>query len=145
KAASRLAKAFRERKVTKIYRAVVEGDATKAVHAREGRLTHQLKRDEKIRFTRVVESGGKEARLWWRVLSAMAHRTWLEIELETGLSHQIRCQLAAAGHPIVGDKKYGARQRILNIQGTIALYCYRLKVKHPTFCQNPPSLQKKQF
>jgi 23S rRNA pseudouridine1911/1915/1917 synthase len=52
----------------------------------------------------------------------------LEIRPETGRSHQIRVQLAAAGHPIVGDRKYGSRQPFAD---GIALRAVRLRFEHP--------------
>jgi 23S rRNA pseudouridine1911/1915/1917 synthase len=53
----------------------------------------------------------------------------LEIELETGRYHQIRAQLAFAGHPIIGDSKYGSKQSLPN--GAIALCHTRLEFPHP--------------
>jgi 23S rRNA pseudouridine1911/1915/1917 synthase len=53
---------------------------------------------------------------------------WLEIELLTGRKHQIRVQLASRGHPILGDRKYGARSQFA---AGIALHARRLVVSHP--------------
>lgn len=132
KAASRLSAAFRNRSVTKIYRAAVEGDIRYRHAETNGRLIQRLERDQAARVTRIAENGGKEARLTFQIIRAQPHRSWIEIELETGLPHQIRAQLAASGHPIVGDRKYGARQLILNHKGVVALYCHSMSVKHPT-------------
>ena len=132
KAASRLSSAFRQRAVKKIYRSVVEGDATQMHRETHGELNHRLDRDEKNRITRVCETGGKSARLLWDTLKSASHRSWIEVDLKTGLSHQIRAQFAAIGHPIIGDSKYGARQIILGHTGVIALYCHQMTVPHPT-------------
>ena len=132
KAASRLSAAFRQRTVVKTYRAVVEGDATSQQQQTGGRLIHNLIRDEKTRVTHIAPTGGKVARLQWKMSQASSHRSWVTVNLETGLAHQIRAQLASIGHPIVGDRKYGARQIILDHPGVIALYCYQLCVPHPT-------------
>jgi 23S rRNA pseudouridine1911/1915/1917 synthase len=132
KAASRLSAAFRNRSVTKLYRAAVEGDIRQRHAETGGRLIHRLEREQATRVTRVSDSSGKEARLTFQIIGAQPHRSWIEIELETGLPHQIRAQLATIGHPIVGDRKYGARQLILNHKGVIALYCHSMSVKHPT-------------
>jgi 23S rRNA pseudouridine1911/1915/1917 synthase len=56
---------------------------------------------------------GKLAIMHWRVLSRIAKpvaATWLEVQLETGRTHQIRVQAASRGHAIVGDAQYGATQ-----------------------------------
>jgi 23S rRNA pseudouridine1911/1915/1917 synthase len=58
----------------------------------------------------------------------------LKIVLETGRYHQIRCQCAAMGHPILGDVRYGASKRGLGPQlpsGTIALHHAQLTLQHP--------------
>ena len=52
----------------------------------------------------------KKANLKYRVISVEGTTSLLEIELETGRHHQIRCQLAHAGHPIIGDEKYGSEK-----------------------------------
>ena len=54
--------------------------------------------------------------------------TLLEVEPRTGRSHQIRVQLAGAGHPIVGDRKYGSQR---SFPGGIALQAVRLIFEHP--------------
>ncbi|MBN2715589.1 MAG: RluA family pseudouridine synthase [Deltaproteobacteria bacterium] len=143
KSASRLSAAFRERTVIKMYRAVVQGDVTRIHHETAGRLVHRLLRDERTRISQITDQEGKPASLSWRVLRTALHRSWIEVALETGLPHQIRAQLAAVGHPIVGDRKYGAKQTILNEKGVIALYCHEMQVPHPisgnTFSVRAPS------
>jgi 23S rRNA pseudouridine1911/1915/1917 synthase len=52
--------------------------------------------------------GAKEAVLHYRVICTTEAGSWLEIELETGRTHQIRVQAASRGHPVVGDAQYGA-------------------------------------
>jgi 23S rRNA pseudouridine1911/1915/1917 synthase len=53
--------------------------------------------------------GAKEAILHYCVLCASELGTWLEIELETGRTHQIRVQAASRGHAVLGDAQYGSR------------------------------------
>jgi 23S rRNA pseudouridine1911/1915/1917 synthase len=85
-------------------------------------LVHWVKsRQNKPTLVRNISSDGyQEARLSYRVLSffnisnanklQVTEQTALLVELHTGRKHQIRCQLAKIGHPIVGDGKYGAQQ-----------------------------------
>jgi 23S rRNA pseudouridine1911/1915/1917 synthase len=127
KCASRLSLQFRERTTTKIYWARVEGvpDAT------QGELRHRLGKDPKTRITRAVSGAqGKEARLRYRVLDTQSDTSLLEVTLITGLSHQIRAQLSALGHPVVGDKKYGSRHPFR--PGAIALMSKSITFSHPT-------------
>jgi 23S rRNA pseudouridine1911/1915/1917 synthase len=88
--------------VTKKYRAMVEG--TPASPA--GTLRDRLLEDKSLRVRR-VETGGELAITHYRVLGERGKRSILELQLETGRKNQIRVQLAALGHPIVGDRKYG--------------------------------------
>jgi 23S rRNA pseudouridine1911/1915/1917 synthase len=129
KAASRLARAFRERAARKIYLAVVGGVPEPAGAA----LSHPLIRDRALRLTRVAAAGGqgREARLAYRVLETRAARSLVEIALETGLQHQIRAQLAAIGHPVEGDRKYGAPGYLDRGPGAIALFARELGFEHP--------------
>jgi len=124
KALSRLQEAMRKREIKKIYQARVEGVPKAAV----GKLCHHLLHEEYR--ARVVTAGtqeAKEARLSYRVVAVEGKEALLEIELETGRYHQIRAQLSAIGHPIVGDKKYGA-QRDLE---AIGLVHSRMELVHP--------------
>lgn len=125
KALERLTRAVRERSVGKVYRAWVEGE----FQGGERELVHGLRRaDYRSEIVRVGTSGAKEARLRLRVVSRFAGSTELEIDLLTGRHHQIRAQLAAIGHPIVGDATYGAtRPR----EDAIALHHMRLTITHP--------------
>lgn len=146
KAAARLSKAFREHELRKIYTAIVDGRPPA-----EGERTDLLRKDQKRRMALIVPPDDKksdearEARLRFRLLKSItppegAIRTietgnadkeisLVEIELLTGRFHQIRAQLAAMGHPILGDRKYGARRTLKN--WTLALFASRLDIEHP--------------
>jgi 23S rRNA pseudouridine1911/1915/1917 synthase len=67
--------------------------------------------------------------LQFRRVKSGAGQTLLEITPETGRSHQIRVQLAARGHPIYGDRKYGSSH---TLRGAIALHAAELTFEHPT-------------
>lgn len=128
KAASRLSEQFRKRETKKTYHAVVSGTPNPS----ESLLVHQLKKDRTIRVTKIVPKGGKEARLSYRVVESRQTTSLLEIDLMTGLPHQIRAQLSSIGHPIVGDRKYGSTVSMPAGPGTIALYSQSIEIVHPT-------------
>jgi 23S rRNA pseudouridine1911/1915/1917 synthase len=128
KAASRLSEQFREGTVQKTYRAIVEG----LVEESSGELVDWLLKNEETNTVRIVPPGtpaARESRLRFRRLQSLADLTLVEIIPATGRSHQIRVQLAAHGHPICGDRKYGSKHAM---QGTIALHAAQLTFAHPT-------------
>ena len=96
------------------------------------RLEHYLWRNEKQNKSFVVKSGTKDAKravLTYKAIAQSDRYTLLEINLETGRHHQIRCQLAAIGCPIKGDLKYGAKRS--NPVGGISLHARRIEFIHP--------------
>ena len=128
KALARLNKMFAERETKKTYWAMVKTTPDPL----EGRLEHYLLRNPKqnksyAHLKPVPEA--KRAVLNYRTLAQSDHYTLLEIDLETGRHHQIRCQLAAIGSPIKGDLKYGAQRS--NPDGSIHLHARHLELVHP--------------
>ena len=127
KAAGRLSEQFRSGTVRKVYHAWVEG----TLEQTEGELSDWLLKNESTNVVRVVPpntSGARHSVLRYRVIESGRNRTLVQVTLITGRSHQIRVQLANAGHPIEGDRKYGART---GMEGTIALSAVELEVEHP--------------
>jgi 23S rRNA pseudouridine1911/1915/1917 synthase len=127
KAAARLSEQFRSGTVQKTYWAIVHGSVLPA----EGELVDWMAKDEARQ--RMIISGrwdasAKEARLRYRRLRAVNSGTLLEIELLTGRKHQIRVQLAARGHPVWGETKYGRGEPFA---AGLALHAKRLVVEHP--------------
>ena len=130
KAARRLAQQIRERQVTKLYRAVVQG----RLDLEEATLVHYLqKRGQRHRVAVFDEPAphAKPAELRYRSLGFQAGLSLLEIELITGRSHQIRAQLAATGHPVLWDVRYGSRFTPPGSPG-LALHARSLRLIHPT-------------
>ena len=74
-------------------------------------------------------SGAKRASLTYRVIGKSERYHLLEVHLHTGRHHQIRCQLAHIGSPIVGDLKYGAPRS--NPDGSICLHARTIEFEHP--------------
>jgi len=109
----------------KTYQAVVEG----VPKEREGSLQHFLYEDPKS-LAVLVAAGpdhGKLATLHYTVLYVRGTRALLAIRLESGRKHQIRVQLAAMGHPVLGDDRYGRR----GSAPRLALHACRLAFPHP--------------
>ncbi len=136
KAAGRLAKQFRERDVQKIYWAIVDGQ----VEPPSGQLTDYLRKDERHRRVHIASPrspGAQLAELAYRTLGrapgeprlhGRTDLSVLEVQPHTGRKHQIRVQLAQAGFPIVGDRKYDSTRPF---SAGIALHSRRLVVEHP--------------
>jgi len=127
KGASRLSEQFRDKTTEKFYRAIVEGQPEQE----QASLYHHLRKEKTLKST-VFPHPGKDtqhAELEYKTLKIYASTRLLEIKLHTGRFHQIRAQLAFIGHPILGDKKYGAKTPLPERQ--IALYAHRLIFKHP--------------
>lgn len=128
KALERLNRMFREGEVHKTYHALVEGCPERP----EALLENWLVSDGRINKTFVTDSHNPDAklsRLEYRVIKRYDRYTLLEVNLLTGRKHQIRAQLAATGHPIKGDLKYGARRS--NRDGGISLQAHRISFVHP--------------
>lgn len=126
KALTRLNLSIRAKDTKKIYWAWVEG----ILYPLQGKLEHFLVHDEfQAQIVSSAYPEGKKARLIYHVLVQEKERTLLEIELETGRYHQIRAQLAAIGHPIWGDFKYGSRS--IYVPEAIALHHRCLQLPHP--------------
>jgi 23S rRNA pseudouridine1911/1915/1917 synthase len=130
---------FRTRKVFKTYLACVDREPKPL----EGKLEHRLVWDKRKNVVRAFpleappaapgappkKLSGERASLDYH-LAGTSDRYWLlEIDLHTGRHHQIRAQLAAAGFPIRGDLKYGARRTTRN--GLIMLHARRIAFTQP--------------
>lgn len=128
KALTRMNAVFSERQVQKTYHALVEGHVSSPSQT----LTHYLLRkpalNKSFAYQKEVENS-KKASLSFTVLKQFDRYTYLSIELHTGRHHQIRAQLAALGHPIKGDLKYGAKRS--NTNGQIDLVAQSLRFEHP--------------
>lgn len=111
----------------RIYWALVEG----AMEEREGRLVNWLVEAGPSRMKTVIAGteGSQKAVTDYRVIAKGGGFSLLELSLETGRKHQIRVQLAAAGHPIAGDERYGAQTDPL---GRLCLHAVVLVLEHPS-------------
>lgn len=124
-----LDRALREGRVERGYLAVAAG----VLEGEEGTFDGPIGPHPRRRDLRAVVPGGAPAVTRWRVLERGAGATLLEVELETGRTHQVRVHLAAAGHPLVGDRWYGGPARVEGAPapGRLALHAHRLAFPDP--------------
>ena len=78
-----------------------------------------------------VVEGGREAISHYRVIERYKEHALLEVDLETGRTHQIRVHMSYIGHPIIGDVRYGASKKQRLFDGGQALHAWRLTLLHP--------------
>lgn len=105
-----LAQSFKERRVQKIYLAIVAGSPDQP----GGRIELPVGRHpvERKKMS-VVSTKGREAVTVWQVRERLPGATLLSLELKTGRTHQIRVHCQSMGHPIVGDPLYGPKNALL--------------------------------
>ena len=128
KALSRLNDMFRLGEVKKTYWAVVK-ERPKEL---EGELIHWMVRNEKQNKSYAYDTekpNSKKAILRYKLIGHSQNYHLLEVDLQTGRHHQIRCQLAKMGCPIKGDLKYGSSRS--NPDGSICLHARRVRFIHP--------------
>lgn len=133
KALTRLNDMFRNGEVKKTYWAIVKNRPV----AEEDTLTHYLVKNEKTNKSTAYDSEKprtKRAVLHYRLIAASQNYFLLEVDLETGRHHQIRCQLAKIGSPLRGDLKYGAERS--NPDGSISLHARTVSFIHPVSKEN---------
>lgn len=128
KAHNCIAEQLKVHSITRKYYAVVHGvlkDETGTIHAPIGR--HQIDRKKMS----INEKNGKDAVTHYRVLKRFRRFTYIECQLETGRTHQIRVHMASIGHPLLGDQVYGpAKCPFTGLQGQ-TLHAGVLGIIHP--------------
>lgn len=133
KAASRLQEQLKSNELKRTYYCVVRGVPANA----NNRLVDYLKKNEKTNTVEVVPpavEGAKKAILNYKLLQTVETKegplSLIQVQLETGRSHQIRVQMAHMGCPLWGDQRYGFN---VNKKGQqLALYAVKLRLIHPT-------------
>lgn len=121
---SLLAKLQKSGKIKRKYRAVVEGKLA----AKQGTIRAPIGRKEGSIIERTVTETGKDAITHYSVLKASELHSYIDIDLETGRTHQIRVHFSHIGHPLAGDDLYGGSTKVISRQ---ALHCYYISFEHP--------------
>lgn len=159
RAVARFSKIFADNSVEKTYCAITErkktaqGESLSELSADWKSLECLMSFDRGKKKARILsekevqgagKTAGKKARLRYKVLGQGERYDFLLVELFTGRTHQIRCQLAGEGRPVKGDLKYGAKRSEKG--GGIRLHAWRLSFFHPvtgeslTFTCMPPKM-----
>ena len=128
KALSRLNEMFKKGEIDKTYWAIVKSTPENP----EATLTHYLIKNERTNKStahEVEKPNTKKSVLHYKLVAQSQNYCLLEVDLETGRHHQIRCQLAKIGSPIKGDLKYGADRS--NPDGSISLHARSISFIHP--------------
>lgn len=130
RAYSGLKHAFRERRVKKIYHALVQG----LPDPMSGTVDAPIGRDMRHQWKMGIRADGKHAITHYDVVESMAGAALVEVHLETGRTHQIRVHMSAIKHPCLGDVMYGAdpvQAEKLGLERQW-LHAVRLGFDHPT-------------
>ena len=126
KAHIHLSEQIKEHKVKKTYIALVRG----LVKENEATINMPIGRSEKDRKKMAVTKKGKEAITHFKVLERYDKYTLLQVNIETGRTHQIRVHLSQIGYPIVGDEVYSNGKNEWNVKGQ-CLHAKSLEFTHP--------------
>jgi len=129
-----LAAQFAGRQVEKTYLALVHG----SVQADRGRIEKPIARDPRHRTRMTARLGrGRAAFTEYRVLRRFTGFTFLEVRIGTGRTHQIRVHLSSIGHPVAGDRLYGApaKNEIQPPGDRFFLHAHRIRFQHPFTAQ----------
>jgi 23S rRNA pseudouridine1911/1915/1917 synthase len=141
---------FQHREVNKIYQALVEG----VVLEDSGEIDKPIAHHNSISGKMAIAAKGKQALTYYKVVERFKNFTFLEADIKTGRTHQIRVHMAGIGHPLAVDKLYGRREALflseIKLKGfkrgkfeeqrplmnRNALHAARLTINHPTSGEN---------
>ncbi len=124
----KIAEQIKVHSIRRIYRGIVIGRVSKeegVIHAPIGRNPNDRKK------MAINEKNGKDAITHYRVLKRYKDYTYMEFQLETGRTHQIRVHMASIGHPLLGDMVYGPKKCPYKLQGQ-TLHAAIIGFVHPS-------------
>ena len=123
-----IAEQLKEHTITRKYRAIVHG----VIDAEEGTVNAPIGRDPKDRKKMTInEQNGKPAITHYKVLRRFQEYTYIECQLETGRTHQIRVHMSSIGHPLLGDEVYSQRKSPYHLCGQ-TLHAMVIGFIHPS-------------
>ena len=124
----KIAEQIKEHSVTRRYRGIVKG----VVGQEEGRIEGPIGRHPIERKKMAInQKNGKPAVTHYRVLEHFQKHTYMEFELETGRTHQIRVHMSSIGHPLLGDMLYSSGKSPYKLQGQ-TLHAVVIGFMHPS-------------
>lgn len=121
-----ISKQISTKECKRIYRAIIEGN----LKQESGEVITYIDRSKKNRLKMAVSDSGKIAHTLYKVLGHYSKYDYVEFELKTGRTHQIRVHCEHLHHPIVGDKLYGSKTEKCYKYGQF-LHAYKLILTHP--------------
>ena len=121
-----LAAQLAEHSITRKYNAIVYNN----IKEDEGTVDKPIARNPSDRKKMAVVPGGRRAVTHYRVLERLGKFTFIEAQLETGRTHQIRVHMTYIGHPLLGDSVYGPKKQPFNLKGQV-LHARVLGFIHP--------------
>ena len=122
-----IAEQLKEHSITRRYRAICHG----VLKEEEGTIDKPIGRHPTDRKKMAVSEKGKRAVTHYKVVQRFAKYTYIECELETGRTHQIRVHMASIGHPLLGDEVYSNVKSPYKLEGQ-TLHAQVLGFRHPT-------------
>ena len=123
-----IAAQLKEHSITRKYRAIVCG----VIRDEEGSVDAPIGRDPQNRKRMAVNhKNGKSAVTHYRVLQRFKNYTYIECQLETGRTHQIRVHMTSIGHPLLGDALYGTGRSPFHLEGQ-TLHAMMIGFQHPS-------------
>jgi 23S rRNA pseudouridine1911/1915/1917 synthase len=117
---------IKNHEVKKTYRALVRG----RIKESSGTIDMPISRSMNDRTKMTVDKNGKNAVTHFKVLKKYQNYTYIEVNIETGRTHQIRVHMAQIGYPIVGDSVYSNGKNPFGVEGQM-LHSYKLEFTHP--------------
>jgi 23S rRNA pseudouridine1911/1915/1917 synthase len=123
----KLSEDLKEHNIKRVYVALIDG----TIKENAGTIDAPIGRHPTDRKKMSVNlKNGRKAISHFKVLQRFVTNTLVEVELETGRTHQIRVHMAYIGHPVTGDTVYGRKKQIYDTEGQV-LHARQLELKHP--------------
>lgn len=118
---------FKNREISKVYHTLLKGN----LPYKKGKIDAPIGRNPQARKKMaVVKKNSKKAVSYFKVLEYFPDYSYVEVNLETGRTHQIRVHFSYLGYPVLGDEKYSRKKNVIGVKRQM-LHAYKLGFKHP--------------